>query len=257
MAFERLQGFVELSIEYETLSALAVHAGKGGSFEVSDAPVIMSNDLPIIPGSSLKGALRSTLEALLAQAGFEVCVPDAAIPNEWRGQRVRSPKDRQEYAQSIGRKAACAAPSPCPICQIFGTAGGRQGLAGRASFLDAWAQPGYRIVERTHVAIARNTRAQAGGKLMNVQAVDAGATFRGKIRLVNAEDWMVGALLRALEGVEQLGLGAKKTAGYGAVRIEVTGIETRKPTHDGWDVQAVEPDAYRAAFTRMLKQHEK
>lgn len=254
MTFERLQGLVELTVVYETRSALAIHAGKGGSFEVSDAPVIMSNDKPIIPGSSLKGVLRSTLEALLAEGGFKVCVPDAAIPSEWRGKRIRKPQERREYARSIGREPACSAEKPCPICQIFGTAGGRQGLAGRAIFLDAWAQPGYRLVERTHVAIARDTRSQAGGKLMNVQAVDAGAVFKGRIRLVNPEDWMVGALMRALEGVELLGVGAKKTAGYGAVAIEVTGIKTRTPIASGWDVQAVDAAPYQAAFTRMLEQ---
>jgi len=253
MAFERLEGFVEIDLEFRARSALAVHAGKAAAFEAVESPVILSAGEPIIPGSSLKGALRSTLESLLAQAGFQVCVPDAAIPNEWRGKRIRRPEERKEYARAIRREPACSADAPCPVCQIFGTAGGQRGLAGRAIFLDAWAQAPYQLIERNHVAIARDTRSQAGGKLMSVQAVDAGALFKGQVRLVNPQDWMVGALLRALEGVEFLGLGAKKTAGYGQVEIQVTGIRTRKPVAGGWEEKIVGVEPYRAAFTQMLE----
>jgi len=254
MAFERLEGFVEIDLEFRAQSALAIHAGKAAAFEAVESPVILSAGEPIIPGSSLKGALRSTLESLLAAAGFEVCVPDAAIPKQWGKKRIRRPEERREYARAIGRKPACSADDPCPVCQIFGTAGGQQGLAGRAIFLDARAQPGYQLIERNHVAIARDTRSQAGGKLMSVQAVDAGAVFKGQIRLVNPQDWMVGALLRALEGVEFLGLGAKKTAGYGQVEIRVSEIRTRKPVADGWEERVVEAEPYRTAFTTMLEQ---
>lgn len=254
MVFERLTGFIEIDLEITARSALAIRAGKTAAFEAVDSPVIMSRGEPIIPGSSLKGALRSTLESLLAQAGIPVCVPDAAIPKEWRGKVIRGPAEREEYARSIGRLPACSADQPCPVCQIFGTAGGQHGLAGRAMFLDAWVRPPYSLIERQHVAIARDTRSQAGGKLMSVQAVDAGAVFQGQIRLVNPEDWMVGALLRALEGVEFLGLGAKKTAGYGQVAIRVTAIRVRRPTSDGWEERAVEDDRpYRDAFAAILQ----
>lgn len=254
MAFERLEGFVEIDLEFRARSALAVHAGKAAAFEAVESPVILSAGEPTIPGSSLKGALRSTLESLLAQAGFGVCVPDAAIPKEWQGKHIGGPKERAEYARAIRRKPACSADDPCKVCQVFGTAGGQRGLAGRAIFLDAWAQTPYQLIERNHVAIARDTRSQAGGKLMRVQAVDAGAVFKGQIRLVNPEDWMVGALLRALEGVEFLGLGAKKTAGYGQVEIRVTGIGTRKPVAGGWEEQEVNAQPYRDAFTALLEQ---
>jgi len=254
MAFERLEGFVEIDLEFRARSALAGHAGKAAAFEAVESPVIMSAGEPIIPGSSLKGSLRSTLEALMAQAGFKVCVPDAAIPKEWHGRRIRKPQERKEYARAIGREPACSADNPCHICRIFGTAGGRHGLAGRAIFLDAWAQPGYQLIERNHVAIARDTRSQAGGKLMSVQAVDTGAVFKGQIRLINPEDWMVGALLRGLEGVEFLGLGAKKTAGYGQVEIQVTRIRARKPVAGGWEEREVDAQSYRDAFTALLEQ---
>jgi CRISPR-associated RAMP protein (TIGR02581 family) len=254
MGFERLHGLVELTVEYTTRSALAIHAGKGAGFETVDQPVIMSAGEPIIPGSSIKGALRSTLESLLAGAGFEVCVPDAAVPNRWRGRRIRRREEREEYARAIGRKPACFADTPCHVCQIFGTTGGQQGLSGRALFLDARAQPGYELIERNHVAIARDTKSQAGGKLMSVQAVDAGATFRGVIRVINPEDWMTGALLRALEGVEFLGMGAKKTAGYGQVAVRVAEIRTLTPVPDGWQEQVVTVAPYQAAFTQMMEE---
>jgi CRISPR-associated RAMP protein (TIGR02581 family) len=249
MGFEKLESFVELTVEYEAKSALAIHAGKGAPFEAVESPVIKSAGKPIIPGSSLKGALRSTLEAILADAGERVCVPLAAIPDQYRR------RDEQEaYARRIGRKIACSVDDLCPVCQIFGTTAAKQGLSGRALFLDARPVGDYTLVERTHVAIARDTKSQAGGKLMTLQAVDAGAVFEGTIRIINPEDWQVGALLRALEGVELLGLGAKKTAGYGEIAIRVKAIQTRELGKEGWEVNPVTPEPYRQAFDRKFLQ---
>jgi CRISPR/Cas system CSM-associated protein Csm3 (group 7 of RAMP superfamily) len=121
-------------------------------------------------------------------------------------------------------------------------------------FLDARLAGEYTLVERNHVAITRDTKSQAGGKLMSLQAVDKGARFEGKIRIVNPQDWQVGALLRALEGVELLGLGAKKTAGYGEVRIEIVAVQTRRLGENGWEITPVEREPFVAAFDAMLKE---
>ncbi len=253
MNFQKLTQVTDIEVEYVARSSLAVHAGKETAFEATESPVVKIGGRPVIPGSSLKGALRSTLEALLAQEGAEVCVPDAAVPSTER--------DREAYARKIGRKAACRVEQPCSVCEIFGTTAGRQGLSGRALFLDAKPVGEPTLIERTHVAITRDTRSQAGGKLMSFEAVDAGAKFAGVIRVINPEAWQIGALLRALQTVQLLGIGSKKTAGYGELDIRVSQISARTLANGEWKQASAKPedffDAFAARIPQMPKHKEK
>lgn len=248
MNFEKLAQLIDIKVDYITRSSLAIHAGKDTAFEATESPVVKIGSKPVIPGSSLKGVLRSTLEAILAQDGVEVCVPDAAIPNTFRRE------DHARYAQGIGRKAACQIDRPCPVCQIFGTTAGRQGLSGRALFLDAKVLGEATLTERTHVAITRDTRSQAGGKLMSSETVDAGAKFAGTIRLINPEPWQVGAILRALETMAYLGVGSKKTAGYGELDVRVVEIIARKMEQGEWKENVVKPTDFLTTFSAQIPQ---
>ena len=251
MTFERLQDITVLKVVYTTESALAISAGDQPA-EIMESPVIKLGGKPVIPGSSLKGALRSTLEAMLAELGQEVCIPFAAIPR-----RYRRREEQQKYVSKLGRRVPCDdIEHPCPVCSIFGTVGGQAGLSGKALFLDAIVEGDqgvdYELIERSHVAITRDTKSQSEGSLMSLQAVDAGAIFRGDIRVINAEPWEVGAIVRALEGVELLGMGAKKTAGYGDLKIEVEGIKVVRFDGTDWQPTLAEKEPYLEAFAQRF-----
>lgn len=244
MAFEKLERIIELDIEYKAKSALAISIGRQPG-EIVEMPVIKLAGLPVIPGSSLKGALRSTLESMLAQMGVEVCVPMAAIPRRQRNEPERTP-----YLQKIDRLAPCEdIEEPCPVCTIFGISGARAGLAGRAITLDATTEPGkFDLIERTHVAIARDTKSQAEGSLMSLEAVDSGAVFSGGIRFVNPEDWQVGAVVRALEALQYLGMGGKKTAGYGDLDITIKASRVIHFEDGEWKSEPINLEPYQSAF---------
>jgi len=248
MAFEKLEGISEFPIEFETLGSLFIGGGDQPQ-STYDTPIVRVGGQPVIPGSSLKGALRSNIEAILTARGVQVCVPYTTIPED-----IRRERRQDDYLRRIGRLAPCnpASVTPCPACELFGTAGGRVGLSGRVVVLDARI-PNYdpsMLSERTHVAIARDTRAQAGGALVHVEVVDAGVHFRGRIRVINRQDWHLGALLRGLETLADLGVGAKKTSGYGQLRITPGGISVRRLTADGWQRTEVNADTCRQAFDR-------
>ncbi len=100
MVFEKLNKIVEVGIEYTTKSALGIHAGKESSFSAVDQPIARIGGKAVIPGSSIKGVLRSTLESLMSENNIKVCIPEATIPKE----RMR---DKERYAQDIGRLASC------------------------------------------------------------------------------------------------------------------------------------------------------
>jgi len=212
MAFEKLSSIIEVRTEYTTRSSLAILSGREEAFAALDQVVIKVGGVPVIPGSSLKGALRSAVEGLLAERRIAVCVPDSAIPKEFS-------RATEDYARRIGRLPACDGRSTniCPVCQVFGAVD----LAARASFMDAKPVGEPNLIERSHVAITRDNRAAAGGKLLQLQAVDAGTKFAGVIRIINALDWHVGSLLAGLKTVELTGLGGKKSAGYGDVEVRV------------------------------------
>jgi len=245
MSFQKLERIIDIHVTYTTKGALAISAGAQPA-EIVESPVIKLGGRPVIPGSSLKGALRSTLESMLAQAGERVCVPFAAIPMSIRRDR----RKLQEYLAQIGRLEPCEdIENPCPVCSIFGTVGGRAGLMGRAIVLDATTEEGqYELIERSHVAIMRDTKSQSEGSLMTIEAVDAGSVFHGAIRLVNPEDWQVGAVVRALEGVAKLGIGGKKTAGYGALEIEIGPLILTRFENGEWREEEVSLDPFLAAF---------
>lgn len=249
MGFERLEEVVEIEVEYTAKSCLAIGAGREISFEATESPVVRVGNQPVIPGSTLKGVIRSTLESLLTQDNVKVCVPSATIPGSIRRD------EHQDYVREIGRQMPCGLENPCPVCQIFGTTGQREGLSGKAIFLDAQPIEGVKVelIERTHVALTRDTKSQAGGKLMSLQAVDAGAKFKGVIRLINPREWQVGAILQALETVKMLGIGSKKTAGYGEIGIEILSLGAKGFKDGNWQKpEEKNPQDYKEAFIQAI-----
>lgn len=242
MAFEKLSRIMEINAEYTARSALAILSGREEAFAPLDQVVIAIGGQPVIPGSSLKGAVRSVVEALLAERGISVCVPESAIPKEFS-------RDKEGYARRLGRRPACQGrgqQNPCPVCQVFGTID----LAARASFLDARPIGDPKLIERSHVALTRDNRAAAGGKLLQLQAVDAGTRFAGVIRVVNFDDWHAGMILAGLKTLELTGLGGKKSAGYGDIGVKFGDLNQLSWSNGGWQSQKVgPPETYLKTFT--------
>jgi CRISPR-associated RAMP protein (TIGR02581 family) len=245
MAFEKLSSIIEVKTEYTTRSALAIMSGREEAFAPLDQVVTTVGGQPVIPGSSLKGALRSAVESLLAERKIPVCVPDSAIPKEHS-------RDREGYARRIGRLPACEGRGggrrPCPVCQVFGAAD----LAARASFLDAKPVGTPKLIERSHVALTRDNKAAAGGKLLQLQAVDAGTKFTGTIRIINAENWHVGSVLAGLKTLELTAIGGKKSAGYGDLEVRIDSITQLMWTETAWQPrEALSPEIYLKAFADL------
>jgi CRISPR/Cas system CSM-associated protein Csm3 (group 7 of RAMP superfamily) len=140
------------------------------------------------------------------------------------------------------------------VCDIFGAAG----LSGRAVFLDAHPKSTIVPIKRTHVAIRRDTNAQSDGSLMELEAVDKGAVFLGKIRLINAENWQIGAILVALEVLKLVGLGAKKTAGYGEIDTSTKKITLNTFVGGAQETEdkTSKTEEYRSAFEAKLSKNE-
>lgn len=237
LGFQRLQSIVSVPYEVTTKGSLSIGTGKGDGLR--DNLIIREGGPesgPVISGSSVKGMVRSTVEAILAEAKpGEVCVPFVCLG------RDRSVPE--------GRKDDCGRSSrdnPCPVCWMFGNTE----MSGRASFRDAHLEGDMpETTERTHVALRRDTKTAASGALVTIETLPPGVRFRGEVVLTNPEDWMVGAVIHALEMLPYVGLGAKKTSGYGEVEVEVFQVEYRLKAagteakdnqhyHDTWTTMA-------------------
>lgn len=173
--------------------------------------------VPYIPGSSLKGVLRSRAEQIVRSLA-----PD--------GMEIPDPFDKQQIHdldRLLRNKLGCEAYyASDPLTQLFG----QTYLAGRLRCSDAFPVPGkpLRMNVRNHVAINRITGASQGTALFNPEVVEEG-TFEAEISLTNFTLWqlkLLGLLLQDLdEGYVFLGGGS--TRGYGRVRLENVRIVLR------------------------------
>lgn len=212
----------------ETRTGLHIGAGDVGlTIGGADKLVVRSphNDAPYIPGSSLKGKMRSILEKAGYAKGFK---PESKTNNKGETEWHADPC-------SCGQKE-------CPVCMIFGVpaeVGASENIARNSRLIvrdahllngpeiEKWRYLDMHYTElKTEVAIDRLT---AKANPRNFERVPAGAKF-GLDMVLNIHDGdnepeRVGVILSALELLAADYLGGQGTRGYGAVRITVDRLE--------------------------------
>lgn len=184
-----------------------------------DNPVIrnpLTND-PYIPGSSIKGALRSCAEKMPAYAG-----------------KIRN-----------GKPCGCGQET-CMVCKLFGAHMNMRAASGEPrlivrdmnlspDFLDRVMESGGSrsdIIEtKTSTMIDRSTNTAAGGHLHNMERVAAGAvfdcSFSLKVMDKDNEAELINFFKKCLSIVEATGIGGKVTSGSGQVEFD---IDWKHPT---------------------------
>lgn len=211
-----------------TLTAdTAVRVGHQRSFSAtgSDLPVVRDgNGMPFIPGSSLKGVLRSGLEAMIrglgsGPAGLWSCDPlDApcckAGDND-DDEQQRAGEDAQELLEKVLRTS-------CDVCLLFGS----PSMAGRLLFSDAVLAGDHRLppVEvRHHVALDRDLETAKDGLKFDHEVVPAGTAFTVELVLENPAPYQVGLLSAAVDGLNDhhIQLGGGRTRGLGRVALKL------------------------------------
>lgn len=230
-------------------TALRVGTGRAIAPVGADLPVLRNGrGEPFIPGSSLKGALRSHLEALLRgwwDSPFCACNPvdeqaqcirsgrRYARSSEWRYPEnvlvLDKPIGLEDLRQGLeelpteGRESLFAErleANLCLACRTFGS----PWLASRVQFRDLPPLPGYWIGQfavRDGVAIDRDKGTAVDGGLYDYEVVPAGTPFGLQLAAENLEDWQLGLLwlgLKALERTE-IALGGFTSRGLGWVKL--------------------------------------
>ena len=189
-------------------------------------PMFRDGDRYVLPGTGLKGLLRSRAEYILRSVSLS---PEPCLD------------------QQCGR---------CWPCEVFGFGGGKDPQAGVAG-----ARAAIRVtdavveapepVQRQHVAIDRFTGGARDGLLYTVEALEGG-TFAVSIEPLASEIppirmTEIRAILRlVLEDLDDgiAGVGAGVASGYGSVSVDLHDAETRGDLPDG--------RAARAELARMV-----
>lgn len=207
-----------------TLKALtALHIGSGrNSFSPLEADnSVIRNPItqkPYIPGSSIKGVLRSYMETLLANIeDYGTCIVTenpcwgkAEDKNKLKELKETYKNDAEQLARELYKEL-------CPTCRLFGS----QVMAAKLQIKDAMLIESVPVEVRDGIAIDRDTGTVAESKKYSFECVSAGATFKFLMTIDNAENdlqELVKILIRALKSGE-LTLGGKKSIGLGAVQL--------------------------------------
>jgi len=212
MVFEKLEKRLILEGVIEAVTPLHIGAGKPEmEIEEVDMPILRAPDgVPYIPGSSLKGKLRSELEKIAKAKGLEVCTPPNV--NDMCGASKRSPQDL------------------CIGCRVFGTAGRSLSVASKVKLRDAYPlEPVEAMLERHGTAIDRSTGTVSRAALYKTEAVPAGTRFGFELVAENLEEDELRYLKAALKSVEDSALGGASSRGFGKIRFALETLRERGP----------------------------
>ncbi len=184
---------------------------------------------PFIPGSSLKGMIRSYAEKIcrsLKDDPVPVCLPYLEYGEQSEERRQASCGLR--LLKLIKRKTLSSSEMyrlSCPACRFFGS----HVFAGRFAISDAYLTKQFKATgdplfeHRDGVAIDRITGGAAGGAKYDLEVLTS-AEFCTTLEIRNFERWqlgLVGLILRDMEqGLLRIGFG--KSRGMGRFQAKIT-----------------------------------
>ena len=227
----RLLCQADVTLEIEPVDPLLVKSGYASWDGPDMVPVsTFRNGRPVhyVPGTSLKGVLRSHLERVartLRQGS--VCLPYHSGPES----AAAVPIDEEKASYGCGFRsrtggkdaASFAYADSCAACRLFGSLK----FAGRFSIGDAYPLPDQEptVEQRNGVGINRFTGGTEHGVLFELQAL-VGGRFKAHIRLTNFELWQLAGLKLLLVDLEDemIAVGSGRSRGMGRVRAGVTSV---------------------------------
>jgi CRISPR/Cas system CSM-associated protein Csm3 (group 7 of RAMP superfamily) len=241
---------ITATLTFQLVAEQQIHVGSGFK-SLCDGQIaraaMTSAGVACIPGSTLKGVLRSRFEAITKSC--------ALFPAKGRTVKIRSssyPHAKARFDEEITHRDAfkvCRENDTCPACALFG----RMSLRSRVSVSDfvTATEVSFEIAEvaemfspNLHHVGKFEERSDNGQQVLvvtnlhgrkfargrgpempsreRIEVIPSGTVLNGTVRLVNVEESEFGGLLAAL-GVSpssRLKVGGGKGHGFGRARIE-------------------------------------
>lgn len=235
IGFYELLRIVKIEGVATNIEPLRIGAGRSAALtEPTDFIVLKVYDkrkdiyVPVIPGSTWKGLLRSHVIAILRTLGFiNVC---DGLPKMSCSVKSEDLDARPNYDEKL--KYIISGGSPiCLGCLIFGA----PGLSSHIEVRDSIALDGWKLGYRSMVAINRRTGAAHPGALFTVEYVEPGAEFPFTLIGYNLPNYAVGLLAEALYDIDRgyVKVGGLKTRGFGAIMFREVRVEVIEPGKRG------------------------
>lgn len=225
--FHILRERVRITGILETRTALHIGGGDGLAAESADQPILRDAlDRPFIPGSSLKGVLRSNIEGLLRAIDHPVLWACDPLSKAACGRHETQQREAAEKR----------IPESCAMCRTFGS----PVLASHVRITDALliddadgTQHHRTLIERRDgVAIDRDLGVVSGKQKYDFEVAPPGLRFHLEVFVENPEPWTLGLLI---SGFDQLSEGFAVLGGYGSrglgrVALEIVSVQQIKAT---------------------------
>jgi CRISPR/Cas system CSM-associated protein Csm3 (group 7 of RAMP superfamily) len=193
--------------------------GQPSSFFKAFNPVTMS-DSWCIPGSSLKGVLRSYSERILRSFDEKYACDPLDENNSCSGSLKKVKESLEERGKSLNVVDIISL--LCPICLLFGCTE----YAGRVEVDDAFCSEKPEAEGQTGIAIDRFTGGVVNKKLFTRNPLTS-FSFPASISIKNFQLWHIGLLALVLRDInrEIAKLGSGKGTGYGGVAVNIKSVE--------------------------------
>ncbi|MBI2840796.1 MAG: CRISPR-associated RAMP protein [Acidobacteria bacterium] len=184
---------------------------------------------PFIPGSSLKGVLRSYGEKIcrtLRTQPVPVCLPYVEVGREKDVEKGQASCGLRFEKYKKDRKLNTLPTNEiyrhsCPACRLFGS----HDYIGRLATSDAYLSTGSSAVfeVRDGVAIDRLTGGAAGSAKYDLEVLVRG-TFSTTLEIQNFERWQLGMVALILRDMEQelIRIGSGGSRGLGRIKAAIT-----------------------------------
>jgi len=180
-----------------------IRVASGSTSQLSgtvDNPIIRLNEIPYIPGSSLKGSFRSILEARAKSMGIEIC-------NVFETEKERIEEHKK---------------NPCVICGIFGS----KFLASHIRIYDMYPDGEIHVFTRTGIGINRIFGSSQPGVLYKNDFIIPGVKWRFEMDIININldsnnDDRAKLLKILFKELKDIGIqiGSRKSIGLGLIKL--------------------------------------
>jgi CRISPR-associated protein Csm3 len=194
------------------ISEAGLHVGTGVASATTDAPFILQQGAPFVPGSSLRGSLRSTVERILRSLGVgdRICTLFERTAADCMSGKKQEEQDKEHEKGALRF---------CAVCRLFGSTG----MASKLKIGDAIqiAKEAKMPVRRDGVGLNRDTETAQEAIKFDYEVLDRGCVFKFPIQLENAQRSDFALLYIVLcELRSGIYIGGKKAAGLGRVRLQ-------------------------------------
>ena len=224
------------SVVFDT--AWRIGSGKEGQTTSDLGVMIDSKGQPILPGSSLKGKLRSTCENLSHALKLSACMLNHAASgvsctsdiNYYS--RVLRQTYQEALEQGLQARLKWIDENTCDVCKLFGSAVQTSRLWLSDGKLEAWASV---MQVRDGVVIDRDSRTAVDNLKYDYEVVPPDSRFELRIDLENPTDSDLALLGAALfEWCAGSSIGGFTSRGLGRFHLEnvkLSGVDMRDSEH--------------------------